>query len=78
MDTDMPGMDAAGTLRAIRSAHGPLEVPVIAMVATESERLEAESNVVPGGYNAVLVKPIDIPQLIGSIEASLATPVLAD
>ena len=69
MDLAMPDMNGWETLVEIRANPATAHIPVIAMTAYGSSRVEADA--LDAGFNGYLPKPIKPTQFIAQIEAIL-------
>lgn len=74
MDIRMPSMDGMQALEAIRQHGGPAAlIPIVALTADASaEHVKRYLNV---GFDAVSVKPINVPELCEAVNAALDEPV---
>lgn len=72
MDIGLGEMDGWTATRAIKSDPATCEIPVIALTAhaLATYREKAEAN----GFADFDTKPVDLPRLLGKIEACLAPP----
>lgn len=70
LDVHMKDAERDAILPALLESHGEA-VPIIAMVT--SDRVGEEACLRAAGYSAVVAKPIAIPDLVGSIEESVAS-----
>ncbi len=70
LDVHMKDSERDAILPALLESHGEA-VPIIAMVT--SDRVGEEACLRAAGYSAVVAKPIAIPDLVGSIEESVAS-----
>ncbi|MBO6109031.1 MAG: amino acid permease [Eubacterium sp.] len=71
MDIQMPRMNGHEATRAIRALHDPVlnSIPIVAMTANAFD--EDVKKATDAGMNAHVAKPIDIPNLMGTIESVL-------
>lgn len=69
LDIMMPGLDGIDVLKAIRTKHDPVSLPVIMVTARdESEGIVKALNL---GANDYVTKPVDMPVLIARMETQL-------
>ncbi len=73
MDVQMPEMDGMAATRAIRRLPPPVgQLPIVALTANA---MEGDRAIYLGaGMNAYVAKPIDLTQLVGTINTLLGTP----
>lgn len=71
LDCAMPGMSGVDLLRRMRSDGNLCHVPVLILTARQSENDEALA--FGAGADDYLRKPVDLDQLVGRIDAMLAT-----
>lgn len=71
-DIRLPGVDGLEFVRKLRATPATAHIPAIALTAQagpEDERLGLAA-----GFNAYVVKPIDMPHLLATIRLALGTP----
>jgi CheY-like chemotaxis protein len=71
MDLELPGLSGCEAARQIRSAAGTTHIPLIAATGFSHERQLDEARA--AGFDRILIKPCDPPQLVAEIEGLLAT-----
>jgi DNA-binding response OmpR family regulator len=69
-DLDMPEVNGAELLRAIRNTEKTSAMPVIVLTGSSSER-DHEVELIEAGANDYLRKPIDPPRVVARIRAAL-------
>jgi signal transduction histidine kinase/CheY-like chemotaxis protein len=72
MDINLPGMSGLDGLRALRKFPETKGIPVIALTAAASERDRQRG--IEAGFYRYITKPVKVDELLGALEALLATP----
>jgi two-component system response regulator HydG len=72
LDLKMPGMDGVSVYRQIKR----LRPETVAIVVSAFSGSELADHAVEEGAAQVVAKPVDVPQLLTAIEASLAQPLV--
>lgn len=71
MDLELPGLSGCEAARQIRAAPGTMGIPLIAATGFSHERQLDEAR--HAGFDRILIKPCDPPELVDEIERLLAT-----
>lgn len=70
LDIQLPGIDGFGVLTGLRSAPFHARIPAIAVTASVMD--EDRRRIIGAGFDAYVGKPVNIRQLIDSLEKVLA------
>jgi CheY-like chemotaxis protein len=71
MDIHLPGMSGLQALSALRASPTTASIPVIALTAAASEKERTRG--LEAGFFRYLTKPVQVDELLGALEAILAT-----
>jgi PAS domain S-box-containing protein len=69
MDINLPGMDGFEALATLRANPLTADIPVVAMTANAANNMMSRG--VEAGFNAVLIKPMVVPDLVSTVNAYL-------
>lgn len=72
MDMSLPVLDGWGATKQLKASPETARIPIIALTAHAMEGDEAKARA--AGCNDYDTKPIDLPRLLGKIEAQLQAP----
>ncbi len=70
MDVGLPGIDGHEATRQIKAAHSTSGIPIIALTAHAMS--DDRSKALEAGCDDYDTKPIDLPRLLGKVDALLA------